>query len=73
MLATKLLLIFAGSLLAINGLSRIVWEFWSWAVLAWLELRPAVYEGRPHRMTFGIHAITAAVGVTIFVAALVLI
>lgn len=69
MLATKLLLLLAGSLLTINGLARIYWEFHSWAVLAKLELRPAVYEGRPHRVAFGIHVMTAAVGVTIFVVA----
>jgi hypothetical protein len=69
MLATKLLLILAGSILTINGLARIYWEFHSWAVMAQLELRPAVVDGRPHRVTFGIHVVVAAVGVTIFTAA----
>lgn len=72
MLPIRLLLILVGSLLAINGLARIYWEFHSWAVLAQLEIRPAVYDGKPHRVTFGVHVVAAAVGVTVFAAGVVL-
>lgn len=72
MMAFKLILVFIGSALAVNGLARIWWEMWSWAVLARLELRPAVFEGRPHRVVFGIHVLTAAVGMTVLTAGVIL-
>jgi hypothetical protein len=68
MLWARLILIFVGGFLLLNGLVRAWWEVVCWKTLAQIELAPATVDGRPHNVSLRGHILVAAIGLTIFVA-----
>lgn len=63
----RLAAVFLGTFFLLLGIGKAAWEQWSWGVLAYLQLRPALVGNSP-RVKFRVYLLVAAVGATILAA-----
>ncbi len=67
----RAVLIFVGSFLFITGIGKMIWEMYSWGVLAQTGERPPLVGNNP-RVYFRLYILVAAIGATIVALAIFL-
>jgi hypothetical protein len=67
----RLALVFLGTFLLLLGVGKAAWEQWSWGVLAYLQLRPALVGDSP-RVRFRVYLLVASIGATLIALAILM-